>query len=145
MACKATDPMSGGMLFLLRLVLAVLSTESGRTTGGGKRGGLMGTAAATACKDSSILATRFPSLIRAMRSSSLGSTVGTACQRLPGAIDRVVGRALFGTGARLEYPGPDSRATDLNVTPCLERERPAAKAAFEVPVLADVARNVPNC
>ena len=73
------------------------------------------------------------------------STTEAACHGLPGAGGRVVGLALLGTGAMLDDPGPDSRATDFNVTVCLEGERPAAMTAFGIPLLTDVARSVPIC
>ena len=57
----------------------------------------------------------------------------------------MVGRALFGTGAGLYDPSPDSRATDFNVTRCLEGERPAAMTACGIPRFTDVARSVPIC
>jgi len=104
-----------------------------------KRWRATGTTTAAACRDSSILATRFPSLKLARCSSSVGSAVGTACHLLPSAGERVVGRDLFfGTGAQLEDLAPESRATDFNVTLCLDGDLPATKAAFDT-------RNVPNC
>ena len=45
---------------------------------------------------------------------------------------------FFGTGAQLEDLAPESRATDFNVTLCLDGDLPATKAAFDT-------RNVPNC
>ena len=132
-------------MFLFIIALPVLSTDAGRYPGGSNGGGLKGTATASAWRDASILATRFSSRILATCPSSPGSTAEADCHRFPGAGERVVGLALFGTGAMLDDPGPDSRGTDFNVTLCLEGERPAAKTAFGIPLLTEVARSVPIC
>ena len=104
-----------------------------RKPSGGSGCGLTGTATETACRDSSILATRFPSRILAMCSSSVLSATETACHLLPSAGERVVGRALFGTGARSDDPIIYSRATDFKVTLCVERGSPGNHSRLRNP------------
>ena len=133
-AGKVTVPMATAEI-LLDFFLA-----EGEVDGGGIGGGLTGTAAATACSFSSLRAASLPLRIRAMcSSSSVCSTVETACHFLPGAGERVVGLDRFGTGRNSGGPDSVPRATDFKETLCREGDRPARAGGLDMP------RNTSSC
>ena len=92
--CNVTVPMATA-----EILLDFFRAVEGEADGGGMGGGLTGMAAAAACSLSSLRAASLPLRMRAIySSSSVCSTVATACHFLPGAGERVVGLDRVGTG-----------------------------------------------